>query len=164
MTDTYCSLDLEYLTVRCHPFCLPWEFTVFTITAVYIPFGCQLHLLTVISKQQRDHPDGVFVIAGEFNEAKLKTVLPEFHQHVHCPQEEKTHLTMFIVTSSMGSRHHLFHMVHREQSHTQRQKKQNNSLLHSPLNINGGEGGQLQIPGHTHLWGPHIDSKQHSAC
>ena len=28
----------------------------------------------------------------------------------------------------------------------------------------GGESGQLQIPGHTHLWGPHMDGKHHSAC
>ena len=27
----------------------------------------------------------------------------------------------------------------------------------------GGEGVQLQIPGHTHLWGPHMDSEHHSA-
>lgn len=43
------------------------------------------HLLTAISKQQRDHPDGVYVIAGDFNKANSKTVLPRFYQHLHCP-------------------------------------------------------------------------------
>ena len=28
----------------------------------------------------------------------------------------------------------------------------------------GREGGQLQIPGHTHLSGPHMDSEHHIAC
>ena len=89
-TDTYCSPDVEYLTVRCRPFYLPREFTVIIITAVYIPpdantkttLGC---LLSAISKQQRGHPDGVYVIAGDFNKTNLKTVLTEFHQHIHCP-------------------------------------------------------------------------------
>ena len=89
-TDTYCSPDVEYLSVRCRPFYLPREFTVIIITAVYIPPDANTKtaldsLLTAISTQQRDHPDGVYVIAGDFNKANLKTVLPKFHQHVHCP-------------------------------------------------------------------------------
>ena len=90
MTDTYCSPDLEYLAVGCCPLYLPWEFTVVTITAVYVPTDAYTttasgYLLTIISKQQLDHPDRVFVIAGDFDKANLKTVLPKFHQHVHCP-------------------------------------------------------------------------------
>ena len=89
-TDTYCSPDVEYLSVRCRPFYLPRKFTVIIITAVYIPPDANTKtaldsLLTAISTQQRDHPDGVYVIAGDFNKANLKTVLPKFHQHVHCP-------------------------------------------------------------------------------
>ncbi len=89
-TDTYCSPDLEYLSVRCRPFYLPREFTVIIITAVYIPPDANTtsaldYLLTAISKQQRDYPDGVYIIAGDFNKANLKTVLPKLHQHVHCP-------------------------------------------------------------------------------
>ncbi len=90
ITDTYCSPDLEYLSVRCHPFFLPREFTFIVITADYIPPDANIttalgYLLTAISKQQQDHPDGVFIIAGDFNRASLKTVLPKFHQHVQCP-------------------------------------------------------------------------------
>ncbi len=90
ITDTWCSPDLEYLSVRCRPFYLPREFTVIVITAVYIPPHAHIttalgYLLTAISKQQQAHPDGVFIIAGDFNRASLKTVLPKFHQHVQCP-------------------------------------------------------------------------------
>ncbi|KAK3522602.1 hypothetical protein QTP86_027163 [Hemibagrus guttatus] len=35
-----------------------------------------------ISKLQNAHPDGLFIIAGDFNHANLKSVLPKFHQHV----------------------------------------------------------------------------------
>ena len=35
--DHHCSLDLEYVTIKCRPIYLPQEFTVLLITAVYIP-------------------------------------------------------------------------------------------------------------------------------
>uniref|UniRef100_A0A8C7X192 Reverse transcriptase domain-containing protein n=1 Tax=Oryzias sinensis TaxID=183150 RepID=A0A8C7X192_9TELE len=41
-------------------------------------------LLNIINEHQRAHPDGVHVIAGDFNRANLKTVLPNFYQHVKC--------------------------------------------------------------------------------
>lgn len=89
-TDPYCLPDFEYLSVRCCFFYLPQEFTVVIITAVYIPPDANTttaldHLLTAISKQQRDHPDGVYAIAGDLNKANSKTVLPRFDRHVHCP-------------------------------------------------------------------------------
>ncbi len=94
ITDTYCSPDLGYLSVRCRPFYLLREFTVIVNTAVYIPPDANItttlgYLLTAISKQQRAYPDGVFIIAGDFNRASLKTVLPKFHQHVQCPTRGK---------------------------------------------------------------------------
>ena len=30
-------------------------------------------------------PDGIFIVAGDFNQTDLRTVLPKFHQHVHIP-------------------------------------------------------------------------------
>uniref|UniRef100_A0A670JPL4 Reverse transcriptase domain-containing protein n=1 Tax=Podarcis muralis TaxID=64176 RepID=A0A670JPL4_PODMU len=88
--DTHCSPDLEYLVVKCRPFYLLREFNVVIITAVYIPPDANTttamgHLLTAISRQQRAHPDGAFVVAGDFNRADLRTVLPKFHQYVDCP-------------------------------------------------------------------------------
>ncbi len=30
-------------------------------------------------------PDGIFIVAGDFNQADLRSVLPKFQQHVHTP-------------------------------------------------------------------------------
>ena len=67
------------------------------ITAVYIPpvanVGIALSLLLkAINTQQRAHPDGVHIIAGDFNQANLKSVLPKFYQHVKCPTRGKNTL------------------------------------------------------------------------
>ncbi len=40
-------------------------------------------LYSPISEQQTNNPDGFFIIAGDFNHANLKTVLPKFYQHVN---------------------------------------------------------------------------------
>lgn len=95
--NTYCSPDLEYLAFKCRPLYLPREFTVMIIIAIYIPHKANTntvlgYLLTAISKQQRAHPDGVFIIAGDFNQANMKTVLPKLYQHVHCPTRGKNTL------------------------------------------------------------------------
>ncbi|KAK3542695.1 hypothetical protein QTP86_034727, partial [Hemibagrus guttatus] len=41
---------------------------------------CELY--GAISELQNAHPDGLFIIAGDFNHANLKSLLPKFHQHV----------------------------------------------------------------------------------
>lgn len=85
--DRRCSPDLEFMSVRCRPFFLPRELAVVVITAVhqYIPPDANVNtalslLLNVINKpiisHQRAHPHGVHIIAGDFNKASLKTVLP----------------------------------------------------------------------------------------
>ncbi len=89
MIDKFCSPDLEYLMLRCRPFYLPREYTVVIVMAVYIPPQANVkmafeQLYDVISGQQNKHPDGVFIIAGDFNQASLKTVFPRFYQHVKC--------------------------------------------------------------------------------
>ncbi len=42
---------------------------------------CELY--SAISEQQANNPDGFFILAGNFNHANLKTVLPKFYQHVN---------------------------------------------------------------------------------
>ena len=87
--DRHCSPDVEYMSVRCRPFFLPRELTVVIVTAVYIPPDASVNtalslLLNTINEQQWAHPNGVHIIAGDFNKANLKTVLPKFYQHVKC--------------------------------------------------------------------------------
>lgn len=87
--DQHCSPDLEALSVLCRPFYLPRELTIVAVAAVYIPPDANVktaltHLLAIINKQQRSNPNGVHIIAGDFNQACLKTELPSFYQHVDC--------------------------------------------------------------------------------
>ena len=92
--DQHCSPDLEMLAVKCRPFYLPREFSVTVVTAVYIPPDANVnaalgYLLAAINKQQTTYPEGVFIVAGDFNHVNLKTVLPCFDQHVKCATRGK---------------------------------------------------------------------------
>ncbi|KAI5086845.1 hypothetical protein C0J45_23244, partial [Silurus meridionalis] len=60
--------------------------TTVYIVGVYIPPSANAkealsELYGAISDLQNAHPDGLFIIAGDFNHANLKTVLPKLHQH-----------------------------------------------------------------------------------
>ena len=95
--DTYCSPDLEAMSVQCRPFYLPREITAAIITAVYIPPDANVsmalgQLQLMVAEQQRAQPDGIHIIAGDFNKANLKTVLPKFHQHGKCATRGKNTL------------------------------------------------------------------------
>ncbi len=84
----HCSSLVEFMVVKCRPFYLPREFTAIVIVAVYIPPCANAkdalrQLYSAISEQQTNNPDGFFIIAGDFNHANLKTVLPKFYQHVN---------------------------------------------------------------------------------
>ncbi len=85
-----CSPHLEHLSIICRPFYLPREFPSIIVTAVYIPpqadTGLALSKLhDVLSGYINKHPDADFIIAGDFNKANLRQVMPNFHQHVSCP-------------------------------------------------------------------------------
>lgn len=84
--SSYCSPDIELLTVNCRPFYLPREFTVVIITALYVPPSANKKealcvLYRNISELQLTQT-GSFIVAGDFNLANMKTLLPHFHQHV----------------------------------------------------------------------------------
>ncbi|KAK3569657.1 hypothetical protein QTP86_002644 [Hemibagrus guttatus] len=85
--DSSAALCVEFVTVRCRPFYLPWEFTTVFIVGLYIPPSanakealCELY--GAISKLQNAHPNRLFIISGDFNNANLKSVLPKFHQYL----------------------------------------------------------------------------------
>ncbi|XP_053702104.1 uncharacterized protein LOC128747907 [Synchiropus splendidus] len=85
--SSHCCVDIEFLIVKCRPFYLPREFTSVTVVALYIPpsADCKQALSVLhqaISDVQSTHPESVFIVAGDFNQANMKTVLPAFHQHV----------------------------------------------------------------------------------
>ncbi len=85
-----CSPHLENLSIICRPFYLPREFPAIIATAVYIPpqadTGLALSKLhDEISGYINKHPDAASIIAGDFNKANLRKVMPNFHQHVSCP-------------------------------------------------------------------------------
>ncbi len=85
-----CSPHLEHLSIICHPFYLPREFSSVIVTAAYIPpqadTGLALTKLhDVLSGYINKHPDAAFIIVGDFNKANLRQVMPNFHQHVSCP-------------------------------------------------------------------------------
>ncbi len=85
-----CSPHLEHLSIICRPFYLPREFSSIVITAVYIPLQADTSLALSklhdeLSGYINKHPDAASIIAGDFNKANFKKVMPNFHQHVSCP-------------------------------------------------------------------------------
>jgi hypothetical protein len=71
--------------ICCRPHYLPRELFV----AVYLPpqtdAGTKTalnELYKAISKQENVHPEAALLVAGDFNAGKLKSVLPNFYQHV----------------------------------------------------------------------------------
>lgn len=84
---SHCSPDLEVIFVMCMPFYLSRELTVVIITAAWIPTDANTskaldHLWDVINKHQRSHPEGVYIVAGDFNHICLKTALAKFVKYV----------------------------------------------------------------------------------
>lgn len=74
-----------YVTVKSKPFYLPREFNVVIVPAVCIPLDANArHYYDTISSQQSMYPEAVHIIAGDFNHADLKAVLPKLHHHVKC--------------------------------------------------------------------------------
>ena len=89
IVHTHCCKDLEALVISCRPFYLPRELTNIIIIATYVPPSADVNRATsllydVITERLALHPDAGIIIAGDFNQACLKKVLPRFVQHVDC--------------------------------------------------------------------------------
>ncbi|CDR18940.1 unnamed protein product [Oncorhynchus mykiss] len=86
---SFCSPDLEFLTIKCRPHYLPREFSSIIITAVYIPPQADTSmalnkLYLTLCKLESTYPEAAFIVAGDFNKANLKTRLPKLYQHIDC--------------------------------------------------------------------------------
>ncbi len=84
---SFCSPDLEYLTLLCRPFWLPREFTVVIITAVYILPQANTEqalkeLYGSISEQKTALPEAVFITTGDFKHANFRKIAPKYFQHI----------------------------------------------------------------------------------
>ena len=84
-----CTPDLEYITLKCRPFYLPREFSSVTITTAYIHPRADTEkaldtLNNVITNYENSDPNTLSIILGDFNQANLRSALPNYHQLVTC--------------------------------------------------------------------------------
>lgn len=90
--SNHCSAELEYLVIKCRPFYLPREFSCIVAIAVNVPpeansKAAMKELSFAINKLQTQHPDGAFIVTGDFNHGNLKTVHLNFTKMSHASLE-----------------------------------------------------------------------------
>ncbi len=140
-----CSPYLEHLSIICRPFYLPREFSSSVVTSVYIPPQVDSSLALpnlhdVLSGYINKHPDAAFIIAGDFNKANLKKVMPNFYQHISCPTRGLNTLD-----HSRQSSDHVFTLsdvvLHRrEHTHREFNPATDMNYSSSPPSLQKGEG------------------------
>ena len=91
--DSLLSRPPEFLAVKCRPFYLPREFSVFLNTAAYIPPHANAKLAleelhNSLNSQLNAHPDRVLIVAGDFNHAILKTGLLKLPKNINFPTRD----------------------------------------------------------------------------
>lgn len=79
------------------------------VTAMYIPPDDNAslalgYLHDISSSQQSKYPDAVHIIAGDFNHADSKRVLPKFHHHVNCATREANTVDKVYLKIQLGFR------------------------------------------------------------
>ena len=76
---SFCSPDLEFLTIKCRLHYLPRELSLIVITVVYIPpkQTPQRPWKNFICKPETTYSKAVFIVAGDFNQVNLSTRLPK---------------------------------------------------------------------------------------
>ena len=92
----FCSLEVEYIVINCRPHYLPRELSAILFVAVYLPpqtdAGTKTALSQLykeISKQETAHPEAPLLVAGDVNAGEIKSVLPNYYQHVKCATRGK---------------------------------------------------------------------------
>ena len=86
----YCSPDIELITVGLRPHYLPRESPQIFVTVVYIHPRADVNIAStaiyeIVHDLEKQSPDAVQLIMGDFNECDLKHVLPHYHQYVDIP-------------------------------------------------------------------------------
>eukprot|EP00061_Rhincodon_typus_P014626 g41762.t1 len=86
----YCTLDLEYLTIKCRPYYQVRKFTSSALSAVYIPAHVEVksaldEVHNATNSFETEYPEALLIVASDFNQAKLKNVLPKYYQHISRP-------------------------------------------------------------------------------
>ncbi len=90
LRESYCSEDIELLSLSFRPFYLPWEFGQLFITIVYIHpranFRAAANVIyDVVARLENIAPDAPKFVLGDFNGCSIAHVLPNFYQYISCP-------------------------------------------------------------------------------
>lgn len=109
------SVAVEFMFIKCRPYCLPREYTSVCIVAVYIPPSANAQddlneWHDAICKQQAKHPKAFFIVLGDFSHANLKAVLPRLQQHVKTATRGETTLDKAYTTSKGAYKASLPHL------------------------------------------------------
>ncbi len=112
-----CAPHLEHLSIICCPFYLPRDFSSIVVTAVYITpqTDTSLALSKIhdeLSGYINKHPDAACIIAGDFNKANLKKVMPNFISIYPVQPEDGIHSIIATLRSKMLTK--LTHCRHLE--------------------------------------------------
>ena len=86
----YCLPDVELITVGLLPHYLPREFPQIFVTVVYIHPRADINnaastIYEIVHDLEKQSPDALQLIMGDFNKCDLKPVLPHYHQYVDIP-------------------------------------------------------------------------------
>ncbi len=84
---SYCSEDIELLSISCRPFYLPREYGQLFIAVVYIHPRANAQaaadvIYDNISRLENVAPDAPKFILGDFNGCSIKHVLPHYYQYI----------------------------------------------------------------------------------
>lgn len=84
-----CTPNLEILTVSLRPYYLPREFSHVIHSTIYIPDKsvvkpAEKELFSAIQDLERNSPNALFIIDGDFNHGSLKNCTSQYYQHVTC--------------------------------------------------------------------------------
>ncbi|CAM4567741.1 unnamed protein product [Leuciscus chuanchicus] len=85
-----CTPDVEILTLSLRPFYLPREFPTVIFGCVYCPPDANIQAAAELIAENANsmlskYPRAPVFYMGDYNNCSLDSVLPSFHQYVHCP-------------------------------------------------------------------------------